>query len=595
MFKLVIILFFSILIIITVNNFVFKYNNHLKSSHFFNLGGLSEDFYNVEIYNLTLNRTGQIEIGQAVKMDIFYTLNCSDDYFITQNWIDLLSEPKNRTNLAHPVSNFSFTEIAYIDPERFDPDYEKNYTAIANIEIIAINGSIFGKTKHSQETIKLLKANLECSIISKIPNLIFSNEKLNFTCKLYNEHNQNFVFKNKMINVRLYDFQFKLIQNISKSTDDKGNLNLILNFDSGTPGTYHLYLNAFELTDYEDFSFYKSFNIIDINSSFIIRTENISESYVSTDFDERSTVMELESNFIGIFKWNSSFNEKFFVETNYSHHYKTNFINPKNSGSYRFDILGNLTNFNKIISFSYYLTFYKRNLSSIQSSIFFNNHNEIEIFQHYIDNLTKTSNDFDFFIDFFLKVNNNWICICSLNNNLGIIDSKINLNGYVENLNESFEFILKINSTSYFFEDLKFNYSIPKISMSYTNPMKSTTINHIFIELLNKNGTAFPYQDLKIFLNDNFYKSLITNYFGNCSFYLSVSNLDQVVNLKIIFSENLSYISYVHYFSIFIVPNELNVLISNFGIIFSIFLLIPFCVVLAKSQKNKNKMKDLKF
>ena len=576
------------------NNNLIKNENTLKSSVCMNLNLLSNEFHQIEINSLTLNRTGQIEIGQSVEIEINYTLNCSDYFIVTQNWVDLSADPLNRTNLIYPVTNYKYNESFDIDPDRFDPDDIMNYTAIANIETLAMNGSLFGTSAISQEKIKILKANLECSIISDIPELIFSNEKLKFICKFFNEHNNKFVLKDKLININLYDFQFHLIQNVSKFTDSNGNLEILLDFDLGVPGTHHLYLNAENLVDYKDFTFYKTFDILDINSSFCVSVENESNLPVSTNFDNRLTQFNLESKFEGIFKWNSSFAGKYFEENVSSLHFYSNFTNPQIFGTYRFDIQGNLTNYNKTVIFPVYLSFNKRNLNKIQSTIRLNNHEEIEINQRYVDSLTGISEIYDFLIDFYLNIQNNWTKICSLSNHMGLISSKININDYLEFLNETIEIKLILNSSSYYSEELRHNYSIPKIYVGYSAYVKSSTNNEVNLQLFNKNGNFFSNQSLKIYINNGFYIEIITDDNGSCSFYAFASNYARLVSIQIIFDENPSYIPYIHYMDIIIIPNELNLIISNFGIFSSIFLILPFCFLIVKTQKNKNKMIDMK-
>ena len=592
--KLSIILIFSISILTILIYGITKVENRLKPLSNINLDQLTEYYYDVDIHSLTLNRTGQVEIGQALEIEINYSINCSDYYIITQNWVDLLTEPLNRTNLIYPAVNHKYNETIYIDPERFDPDFNKNYSAMSNIEVLAMNGSTFGKTAISQEKIKILKASLECTLLEEPPELIFSNEKLNFTCKFYNEHNDEFVLRNELVNVKLYDFQFNLIQNISKLTDNEGNLNIFLDFDLGVPGTYRLYLNTNDLVDYEDFSFSKTFNILDINDSFCITANNESELYVATNFDLRTTKICLESSYGGNFKWNSSFEEKYFEMQNSSLTFKSNFINPKNSGVYKFDIWGNLTDYNKIIQFPVYFKFLKRNLKIINSSFLLNNENEIEIFLKFLDNTSQILENYDFITELYLKVQDNWTKICSMANNMGIINSKVKINEFIHLLNNSIEIKLNSNSTSYIFKEIQYDYYIPNILINYVNPTKSLTNNIINLQVFDKNGNIFSNQTLKIYVNDAFYEKIQTDQLGNSSFNIFISNYYRFISIKIIFDENDCYIPYVHRLIIYIIPNEFNLIISNFGLISSVFLVLPFCFVMIKRQKNKNKMEDIK-
>lgn len=592
--KLSIIIIFSILILTFFISDIIKPKNIINSPLNINLDQLTENYYNVDIHSLTLNRTGQIEIGQPLELEINYSINCSNYYIITQNWVDLLTEPINRNNLVYPAVNYKYNQTFYIDPERFDPNYDENYSAIANIEALAMNGSTFGTSAISQEKIKILKANLECKVLSKSPELIFSNEKLNFTCRFFNEHNDEFVLKNELIYLKLYDYQFNLIQNVSKPTDNEGNLKILLNFDLGVPGTHYLYLNTYNLVDYEDFSFYKTFEILNINTSFSVTADNSSNLSVSTNFDLRSTNLFLESNFEGIFKWSSSFQESYFESQNSSFIFKSNFINPEISGTYKFNIWGNLTNYNKIIEFPVYFQFHKRNLNLINSTILLNNHQEIEISLQYIDSLTQILENYNFLTDFYLKIQDNWTKICSMENNMGLINSKVKIDEFIDLLNNSIEIKLKINSSRYVFEEVHFEYYVPNIIVNFLSPIKSSTNNRISLQVLDKNGEVFSNQTLKIYVNDVFYENIQTDYFGNCSFNIFASNYNNYISIKIILDKNGSYIPFIYYLGIYVVPNEFSLIISNSGLIFSIFLVLPFCFVIVMTQKNKNKMEDMK-
>lgn len=558
------------------------------------MNNLDDDYYFVKINSVSLNTSGQIEIGQEVEVIVNYTLNCSNNYILSQNWVDLTNDPLSRSNLVHPVSNYIYKEIFSIDPDRFDPDYEKNYSAICDIEHMTLNGSLFGITGISEEKLKIIKANLKNLLISDIPELIFSNEKLNLTFNFFNENNKDFVLKNQNINVKLYDSESHLVQNFSKLTDDKGNLNITLDFKLGTPGIFNLYLNALNLNDYNDFYDHRVLNVLNINSSFNVIIQNETNLYVSTDFDNRSTKILLVSNYEGIFKWNSSFASGNFQEFNSSLEFETCLNNPNVSGEYYVEILGDLLNYNKTVKIPFTINFQKRNLTMTNFSMYMNNRKEIKIYQKFFDNLTHFVDNYKFNTEFYIYNMGKWNFICSNNNDKGEIYSIINLNDYSGMLEEFLYFKLNISSNCYYFRDIIKNFSIPNFIVKFQDKMESSTKQLINIQLLKQDKTKFNNQPIKIYINDVFFVKLITDLDGNCSFELSTPSFNSIIQVELIFDNDETYIPYIYHFEVIIIPNEFNSFISNSGIIVSIFLILPFCFILVKNQKTKKKMSGLK-
>jgi len=572
----------------------FQSKNFVNNDLNYDLFQSDEDYLDIKINYIALNKSGPIEIGQALEILINYTINCSDNYFVLENWVDITHPPLNMANLIYPKENNVLNLTCFIDPERFSPDGDTNFSAFSNIKILALDGTYFTRAATSTEKVQVLKADLETELISNVPDLIFSNEKLEISYKIFNEHNNNYSFKNQDINYELFDSELNLVQNGSKTTNEEGVLSLTLDFDKGRSGTYHLNLIANNLEDYHDYFFYNSFAVRDINSSFKLSIENESDLYASTFFDAINTPISLESEYEGIFEWNTGYENGIFTKSNSSMIFETSIKNFEYSGNVTFNVYGNLIDFNKSISFSKTLTFKRRSLILPTSSMAINNFGEIEINQQFLDNLTNKSFQFDFIAEYYIKVENQWNFLFSSKDYQGLIQKSIKNNSFTM-LNMS-QLILKvkINSLIYQFEQQLCNLSIPKLLVNYATVTKSSTSELINGTLFNEKGEVFENQLIKIVINNVFYKDIMTSINGTFSFEVSTSNFNDKINILLCFGSNFSYLSYNYYIIIDVQPNEFFTLISNSGLIFSIFLILPFCILLIQSQKGKNRMINLK-
>ena len=591
--KLIPIVLFIILLFNFVNCSLIKDNgiSNLNSD----LSKSNDEYFNININNISLNHSGPIEIGQSLEITINYTINCSSDYAITQNWVDLDIFPLNYTNLAFPCENNIFTTTVFIDPERFNPDPNRNYTGISNIYYFCENGSSNGIGECSQEEVQILKAELETELTSSIPDLIFSNEKLEISHKIFNQHNRDLVFKNQEIFFELYDSELTLIQNGSQLTDSEGILSITLDFEKGIPGTHQLHLLANNLNDYQNYFYSIPFNVLDINSYFDLTIENESALYVSTYYDSLNTRITLESNYDGVFNWNTSEDSGNFIEINSSRIFEAFLNNPERSSQITIDVNGFLVDFNKSMSISKNLSIIKRPLNLTYTSIEINNYGEIETRQEFSDSVSNNkSYQFDFTAEYYINLQNHWFFLYSSKDTNGLIQSKIKNNSFTLNNMTNLALKVKVNNNAYFIEQEICNLSIPKILVNHMIITESSTSNKINGTIYNENLEYFPDQKMEVIINNQLYKEISSNINGSFSFEFISSNFNDKIYVLLVLSSNSSYVPFNYYITIQVQPNEIKSLISNSGLLFSIFLVIPFCALLIQSQKRKNKMINLK-
>ena len=162
----------------------------------------SDEYGNVTIFNVAMDKI-TAAIGENITVSSVYSLSYNVGYEMEYGMIGIekFGWYEYENTLIAGVENFNISEIISVDPNHFDA----NDTCTGRVEIKIyeilnpLNFKIY--TNFTIETLEIRKARLNFSLVEQYPLTVFSQDLLNFSFQVHNEHAQNYVFSNGNVTI----------------------------------------------------------------------------------------------------------------------------------------------------------------------------------------------------------------------------------------------------------------------------------------------------------------------------------------------------------------------------------------------------------
>lgn len=538
------IIFSSTFVLIIIDHKFSKKSSYIKPDQDEFRGGFQklDEFGNVTIFNVTIDKI-IAEIGENVTVSSVYSLFCNDSYEREYGMIGIEKfgwyEYKN--TLIASVENYNVSEIISIDPNHFDGnDVCKGRVEIKISNILnPMNFKIY--TNFTIENLEIRKAKLNYSLIGQYPITVFSQDLLNFSFQIYNEHAQDYVFSDS--NMKIFVNNQNNSLNVSKYTDSDGFLNFTINCSSLGAGNYTIQLENDETVDYEPTQVIIQLKVLDENSCINVSLLNVDEVYTNVNFDDSNYTKAfylIQCEFDANITYTSNIENGQCIEI--GNRYFATISSPKTSGTYQILFSAQPKVAGKLIEFNETLQVKRRPIAldptishrDKQSHLYFH----IKIIDILKNQLIDTNNNLIIFAKY--NGSNRFIGTVECNSS-GIACFEWQFpNMIVENY---ISFTFQFNETPvYFFLSLTKNITITKIE--YSGPFQAYSSQNISIiaNLYALNGSKLSNQLIELKINgENF--NLTTNTNGKISYSFTTPSHATLLRIELHFPGSMNVIS----------------------------------------------------
>ncbi len=550
---------------------------------------LDSEFYEMDIFNITLLREGNIEIGDTIQIMGRYTLNYSPfKYVALENWMDIGDYPEDFHTIPTFVNNFTYYRNITLDPSRFD--INETYYGKIMLKLLDIETSfVYSRQNTSNQEIYITESKVNYTILEKWPENILSTKMTNITFNLFNRNNYNFKFSDSYVNFLLYAPNNTIVQNETLLTTVNGDVNVLLKTNSCKSGgnyTLKLFTHGTE--------FYKPTNhtiILPVYNESAIFNVSISENekYVSVPYDPMSLVLTANLKFDSDIIWNSSFSSGVFIKKD-NITYESNLTVPYFENTYIIDIWANPFGTNSTLNRKINLTVITRPIDislSIKKILF---SNKIKITAKIVDNLTYHPIVNDEIFNFYVFSNSSWFFV----GNSKSINGEVSLTKKISKSISDGKILIKIeNYNSSIYSNIS---SYKEIFLTELSVLTVSEINIFnFFPLLFKlqtiNGTDISNETVEIFINGfkivNFKtKPNVVNFL----LFLAPA-YETVLNFLIIYKGNDKNLNSYFFFQLNIKSDIVIKALGNCGFFISIFISAIFTFLYLKNRKSHNLSK----
>ena len=460
-----------------------------------------DEFGNVSIFNVTIDKISA-EIGENVTVSSVYSLFCNDGYEREYGMIGIEKfgcyEYKN--TLIDGVENYNVSEIISLTPNHFDGnDICKGRVEIKISNILnPMNFKIY--TNFTIENLEIRKAKLNYSLIEQYPKTVFSQDLLNFSFQIYNEHAQDYVFSDS--NMKIFVNNQNNSLNFSKYTDSDGFLNFTINCSSLGAGNYTIQLENDETVDHESTQVMIQLEVFDekfcVNCSLL----NGDEVYANVNYDDSNytkAFYSIRCEFDADINYTSNFEQGQCIEI--GNRYFATISSPKTSGTYQVLFSARPKAAGKVIEFNETLQV-KRRPVELAPTMFLDDHQSHLFFRvQVIDKLTNQSIDANNDIAIFARYNGSNRLIGTVEcNSSGVAGFEWQIPNVILEDYVSFTFQF-IASPIYQFSSLIKNITVTKID--YSGPFQAYSSQNITViaNLYALNGSKLSNQPIELKIN----------------------------------------------------------------------------------------------
>ena len=550
---------------------------------------INSGLYEMEIYNISLLREGNVEIGETIQIMGMYTLNYSPfKYVALENWMDIGDYPEDFHTIPTFVNNFTYSRNITLDPSRFDVN--KTYYGKVMLKLLDIETSfVYSKQNTSNQEIFITESKVNYTITQQWPEIILSPKKTNISFNFFNINNNNFKFSDSNVNFLLYAPNNSIIQNETLLTTSNGDVNILLKTNScKSGGNYTLKINTQGTEFYKPTNYTIKFSVYNDSTIFNVSiSEN--EKYVSISYDLVSLELSAYLKFDSDIFWNSSFSSGVFVrKDNFT--YKSNLTVPYFKNSYVIDIWANLFGTNSTLNRKINLTVVTRpiNFSISIKKILFSN--KIKITAKIFDNLTNHPIINDEIFNFYVFSNSNWIFI---GNSKGI-NGEVSLTRNLPNKNSEGRLLFKIeifNSSIYSNLSSYKEIILTELSVLSIPEIKIFDFFPILFKLQTSNGTDLSNENIQIFINGFRILNFKTKpNVVNLLIFLAPA-YETVLNFLIIYEGSDMNLNSYFVFKLNVKSDVIIKTLGNFGFFISIIISSIFTFLYLKNRKSKNLSK----
>ncbi len=238
----------------------------------------------ISIHNLTIDKVSA-EIGENITVSSLYSLLCNPGYQREYGMIgiDTPSWFEYENSLIDGVSYHNVTEIISLSPNYFNASDVCNGRVKIKIFNMSNPMDFIIQDNVTENSIELKKAQLNFSLINQSPSIVFSNDLLNYSFFISNEHTEKYVFSNGYFKINVSNGN--LSQSFSKYTDSKGFLNFTINCSVLGAGNYTILLENNETSDYNSTPYSIQIEILDEDQSINCTLLNSESIYTAVDYD----------------------------------------------------------------------------------------------------------------------------------------------------------------------------------------------------------------------------------------------------------------------------------------------------------------------
>ena len=477
----------------------------------------SDEFGVLNIYNLTINKNSA-EIGENITVSTVYSLLCNPGYRRDYGMIGIYTPTwfEYENSLINGVEYYNVTETIRISPNRFNGSNVCNGMIRIKISNISNPMDYIIYENFTIDDLILSKAQLNYTLIEQAPLITFSDDLLNLSLFIYNEHAENYLFSNGLININVSNEGTSL--NFSKYTDSKGFLNFTVNCSDIGAGNYTIRFENNETSDYAPTFYFYQLEVLDKNKCINCTLLNSNNIYTWVDYD-------IANNSKAFFSIQSDFEANISYSSNFSSGqcskigdlYLATLNSPSRAGVYYVNFSAQPIMNGKTIEFQQIIEVKKR--PTELKATFFRYENQTNISYHInitdklVDSLIQTNQSFSIFVDYNYSSWNLGSLIPNPDENtLFIWEPPIR----IQEAYLSFKF--RFNATPvYESTSLRENITITKLE--YSGPLQEFASKNLTIKagLFALNGTPLPNHKLKILINDESF-NLTTDLNGEVHF-----------------------------------------------------------------------------
>ncbi|MFX1295769.1 MAG: hypothetical protein ACFFD2_13070 [Promethearchaeota archaeon] len=311
-----------------------------------------DKFGYVKIHNITIDRT-IAEIGENITVSTVYSLKPNESY-AGSGRIGLYNQDSGwliyENSLIDGVEFYNVTEIFSIDPNLFDA-FD---TCQGRVEIEITNifdpWDFMSTSNKTNEVLELRKANLNYSIIEQNPLTIFSEDILNFSLLIHNEHTKKYISSNNYIEFNIFNENKSF--NFSKYTNSNGILNFSVNCSSLGVGNFTIQFKTNETSNYESTTHILQLEVLDEASSINCSLLNSGQIYPYVYYDNSNyskALYLIHCEFNANISWNSTFGNGQFSK--FGNYYNATILSPNTTGTYQIHFVAQPITTGKTIEF----------------------------------------------------------------------------------------------------------------------------------------------------------------------------------------------------------------------------------------------------